>query len=64
MVAARDGGGGDVVDDGGGGGVVNDGVELTQRMKDKAGPPIVGRMMESQMVAVSRASPGSLLTGQ
>ena len=49
---ARDGGGGDVVDDGGGD-VVVDGVELTQRMKDKAGPPIVGRMMESQMVAVS-----------
>ena len=61
---ARDGGGGDVVDDGGGGVVVDDCVELTQRMKDKAGPPIVGRMMESQMVAVSRASPGSLLTGQ
>ena len=59
---ARDGGGGDVDD--GGGDVVVDGVELTQRMKDKAGPPIVGRMMESQMVAVSRASPGSLLTGQ
>ena len=61
---ARDVGGGDVVDDGGGDVVVDDGVELTQRMKDKAGPPIVGRMMESQMVAVSRASPGSLLTGQ
>ena len=57
-------GGGVVVDDGGGDVVVDDGVELTQRMKDKAGPPIVGRMMESQMVAVSRASPGSLLTGQ
>ena len=50
---ARDGGGSDVVDDGGGDVVVDDGVEFTQRMKDKAGPPIVGRMMESQMVAVS-----------
>ena len=34
------------------------GVELTQRTKDKAGPPIVGRMMASQIVAVSSASPG------
>jgi len=41
-----------------------DGVELTQRTKDKAGPPIVGRMMASQIVAVSSASPGWLLIGQ